>query len=387
MKLSELEGLSQILASAVGEIIKDALAEQKKALELDFSQQITDLRKEFTACIPSAPDLSGLATRAFAEQCATENRLTIEQVKEIVKSDAEQFKNDVMETLNKIPVPQDGAPGADGKSVEISDILPVLDTLISEKLADIPAPEVPDVAALVNTAVESAVAEIPVPQDGKSINFDDVKNYLDEQVIAKFAELPAPVVPDFSQLVHDAVARSFAEIPRPADGKSVELNDVLPSINAEIERKFAEIPVPKDGNPGMDALDIMILPSIDFSKSYPRGVYASHNGGIWKTHNQTEGERGWDCVVRGCSDFTVEQRNERNFVVVQTDTMGNKKEASLKIPAMIYRNIWREGNTYEHGDTVTWGGSLWHCNKSTDSKPGDGQECWTLAAKKGRDAK
>lgn len=54
-------------------------------------------------------------------------------------------------------------------------------------------------------------------------------------------------------------------------------------------------------------------------------------------------------------------------------------------PKPEYRDVWKDGSTYERGNFVTWGGSLFHCNESgTKSKPGtDGS--WTLAVKRGRD--
>lgn len=80
------------------------------------------------------------------------------------------------------------------------------------------------------------------------------------------------------------------------------------------------------------------------------------------------------------------QTGERNFML--RFTRGQElKEFPFTVPAMIYRGIWREGQNCQKGDTVTWGGSLWHCNEPTNEKPGDGSKAWSLAAKKGRDGK
>lgn len=336
MTLAEIEEIAKALAPVFKNALKVAIDEQKKALECIFLEKIGELRKEFSASMPAPLDLSGFATKEFVTQSVSENRLAMPDVetlvKEVVNQDGERLKAELMEVIANIPPPKAGEPGENGKSVEIADVLPVLNQLVA----------------------------------------------------TKFAELPPP---DVAPIVDAAVAKAVAEIPRPQDGASVSVEDVLPQINAEIARKFAELPPPKNGKNGLDALDIMILPAIDFAKSYPRGAFATHNGGLWKSHSQTEGERGWDCIVRGVGDVALEQRNERNFVLVYTDTVGNKKEFHLQVPTMVYRNIWREGTTYERGDTVTWGGSMWHCNKETDVKPGEGQDAWTLATKKGRDLK
>jgi hypothetical protein len=62
-----------------------------------------------------------------------------------------------------------------------------------------------------------------------------------------------------------------------------------------------------------------------------------------------------------------------------------EKAFTFKWPTMIYRDVFKDGSEYQHGDVVTWGGSLWHCDKATSAKPGT--EDWTLACKKGRDGK
>jgi hypothetical protein len=56
-------------------------------------------------------------------------------------------------------------------------------------------------------------------------------------------------------------------------------------------------------------------------------------------------------------------------------------------PGLEFVGVFRDGKTYEKGHVVTWGGSSWHCNEATESKPGDGSKVWTLMVKHGRDAK
>jgi hypothetical protein len=36
---------------------------------------------------------------------------------------------------------------------------------------------------------------------------------------------------------------------------------------------------------------------------------------------------------------------------------------------------------------VTSGGSCWHCNEPTTTKPGEGSKAWRLMVKRGRDGK
>ena len=58
----------------------------------------------------------------------------------------------------------------------------------------------------------------------------------------------------------------------------------------------------------------------------------------------------------------------------------------IAFPFPMYRDVYKEGQTYSPGDMVTWSGALWHCNKETGEKPGPSDD-WTLAVKKGRDGR
>lgn len=60
--------------------------------------------------------------------------------------------------------------------------------------------------------------------------------------------------------------------------------------------------------------------------------------------------------------------------------------AELERTAFVYEGPHETGKTYRKGSFVTHQGSLWHANYTTATAPGDGQ-AWTLAVKRGRDAK
>jgi len=57
----------------------------------------------------------------------------------------------------------------------------------------------------------------------------------------------------------------------------------------------------------------------------------------------------------------------------------------IRLPAMIYRGVWLAGKQYERGDCVTVGGSVYHANADTSTRPGELAQAWTLAVKQGRD--
>ena len=133
---------------------------------------------------------------------------------------------------------------------------------------------------MAKAAEDDAVAAIPVPQDGKSLTPDDVQPMLQALVTESM-----PVLPDVKALVSEAVAA----LPAPEKAR--------------------------DGEDGRDALALELLPFIDEGKSYPRGSYATHNGGLWRAYEKTHGMRGWECVVDGVAGVDIERSDQRRFTL------------------------------------------------------------------------
>ncbi|BEO13099.1 hypothetical protein ACGEDE_19625 [Serratia marcescens] len=216
-----------------------------------------------------------------------------------------------------------------------------------------PAPDLPDISKM----VKDAVAQMPVPD----------------------APEP-PTIPDIGKMVSDAVAD--IELPKP---------EPLPDIVQMVKDAVAQIPKARngeDGEDGKDALQLEIMPEIVTEKSYPRGSYAIHSGGLWRSYQKTAGMNGWECLVDGIDSIDIRQDDERHFTVVAKKSSGEKTEKSFSVPVMIYRDIFKEGNKYYPGDSVTWGGSVWYCHQETGDKPGeDCSKGWKLAVKRGRDAR
>jgi hypothetical protein len=171
------------------------------------------------------------------------------------------------------------------------------------------------------------------------------------------------------------------------DGTSVPIEDVQRMVEEAVAKRMADIRMPKDGEPGRDGAHLEILPAISQDKSYPRGTYAKHAGGLWRSFEATDGMRGWECIVDGVADVKLEAI-EREFTVTTRRSSGAEEVKTISLPVMLYRGVYKEGQEYLGGDTVTWGGSLWHCDSNTADKPGElGSKGWTLAAKRGRDGK
>jgi len=84
-------------------------------------------------------------------------------------------------------------------------------------------------------------------------------------------------------------------------------------------------------------------------------------------------------------DFGVEFDGERRLAL--TFERGDvRKSALLELPAILYRGVFTEGETYQRGDAVTWGGSLWIATDETTDKP-EVTKSWRLAVKRGRDGR
>ncbi|HFO0271993.1 TPA: phage gp6-like head-tail connector protein [Enterobacter asburiae] len=244
---------------------------------------------------------------------------------------------------------------------------PDIESMVKAAIAHLPAPtapELPDIAAMVS----DAVAAIPAPRDGKSVTPEDVQ-------------------PMIQELVRNAVA----EIPTPKDGKDFDPSMLKQLVEQAVSDAVSAIPAAapgKDGADGRDALTLEVLPLIDEKKSYPRGSYATHNGGLWRAYEKTHGMRGWECLVDGVAGIDIQHSEQRTLSLTVNRTSGASETKSFDVPVMIYQGIFKSGQEYLPGDTVTWGGSLWHCDEQTQDKPGEaGSKGWTLAAKRGRDGR
>lgn len=260
------------------------------------------------------------------------------------------------------------------------------------------APELPDIQQL----VKDAVSTIQLPEAPKAPELPDIEGMINKAVDR--IQFPQPALPYVEQLVKDAVsAIQLPEAPKAPELPDIEgmiekaVNGIqipppkLPDIQQMVKEAVSALPSPKDGDPGedgKDALQLEIMPCIDEEKSYPRGSYAIHQGGVWRSYQKTTGLNGWECLVDGISSVDISQANEREFTITAQLASGTKTEKSFSIPVMIYRDIFKDGEKYLPGDSVTWAGSVWYCHAETTDKPGEpSSKGWKLAVKRGRDAR
>ncbi|HAT3749154.1 TPA: phage gp6-like head-tail connector protein [Klebsiella oxytoca] len=280
--------------------------------------------------------------QALGEEFGAAIQKMADDFQKALEKTASNFERQVEDLRNSIP---------EAQTAELPDISRMVSDAVSA--IELPAPkELPDINQLVNDAVSGAVKQITesirIPEDGKSVTVEELRPLVEEVVSAS---LPEPV--DIEKLAEDVAAN---------------------------------IPSPEPGCDGKDALSIELEPFIDEKKSYPRGTYATHNGGLWRSHEKTHGMRGWECIVDGVSKVDIKQDNQRTFSISLERASGTVEVKSFDVPVTIYRDVFKAGTEYQPGDTVTWGGSMWHCNEPTTDKPGEtGSKGWTLAVKKGRD--
>ena len=189
-----------------------------------------------------------------------------------------------------------------------------------------------------------------------------------------------------SKRVYEVLERlnALEAAPKPEDGKSVTVEDVQPMIADLVGKAVAAIPRAKDGR---DAAHLEVLPSIDMAKSYDRGTYARHAGGLWRSFETTHEMRGWECIVRGIQSFDVQDDGNRMIILAGTLSDGTDIGKAIKYPVLLDQGVYRSDSTYERGDVVSYGGSMWIAQvEQPKAAPGLSEE-WRLSVKRGAPGK
>lgn len=246
-------------------------------------------------------------------------------------------------------------------------------------LADRPEPvdlEPVDLEALAQSA--AALVVLPEVKDGKDAEPVDLEALA--KAAAEFVQLPKV---DLALLAAEAAA--LVVMPEPIPGKDADPVDLQALARSAAE--LIQVPEVKQPEDGRDAIDLEILPAIDEAKQYPRGTYAAHRGGLWKSYERTHGLRGWECIVDGIDVVSVTQDAVREFSVTLAKSSGAEIVQKFQLPIQVYKGVYRDDVTYEAHDNVTWGGSQWTSTKGENTdKPGS-SDAWTLVVKAGRNGK
>lgn len=135
----------------------------------------------------------------------------------------------------------------------------------------------------------------------------------------------------------------------------------------------------KDGQDGLSAYDIAVKcgfkgTQLEFAQ---KQIGADGRDG----RDGRDGKDGIDGI--GFDDLKAEFDGERT-VTLQFSAEGRNKAYKFEIPAQIYKGVYKEGQKYSVGDTVTDNGSLWSCLKANDERPISATSgLWQLAVKHG----
>jgi hypothetical protein len=86
-------------------------------------------------------------------------------------------------------------------------------------------------------------------------------------------------------------------------------------------------------------------------------------------------------VIRDVIAAAIKPISERNAAL---EVRVQELEAK---PSMKYRKVWDQAKVYGSGNFVTDGGSMWHADRANVGERPGSSDAWTLAVKKGRDAR
>jgi len=324
------------------------------------------------------------------------------------------------------PPGEKGNPGKDGESVNINDILPVIKAHFSEWVLNWEKEA--------RAILEKIVEKIPPPQKGDS----GPKGERGEK------GEPGPVGPegkpgergergekgepgesikgekgdkgDPGRDGKDGVPGSQGI--KGEDGHSVTIDEVMEKLEAhlakwelEFERRawdvlqkaIDKIPPPRDGKDGLPGKDGIDGKNGIDGKDGTRGLNGADgkNGIDGKDGlNGKDGKDGRDgkdgadglngkdgADGLGFNDLEVIQTDDRNFTI-KFSRDGKEKEFRFSMPVLLYRGTYETGRAYQKGDSVTYGGSLWICQRDNPLiGPGVKESDWKLAVKRGKDGK
>lgn len=84
----------------------------------------------------------------------------------------------------------------------------------------------------------------------------------------------------------------------------------------------------------------------------------------------------------------VAHEDGRGFDLRYKDSDRTVDGGVLRFPVVLDRGVYKAETSYDTGDAVSWGGSLWIAQAPVSGvKPGEGATPWRLAVKAGRDGK
>lgn len=271
--------------------------------------------------------------------------------------------------ISELPEPVD--PEAPARQIVEKGLTPLADRVLALEVRELQAPGISEEAA--KGLVADAIAALPPPHEPKEVDAAALR-----------------------QIVDQSVAEAVKAIPAPRDGESVTLDDVTPVIKEEVEKRIAAIPPAKDGvgvaGAVVDRDGALVLTLSD-------GTQCRLGQVVGRDADQAAIEARIKELVDAIpkpkdgfslKDFETDFDGERTLTL-KFDGGDMAYEHEIELPIPIYRGVWKakedDGSerVFSKCDMVSFGGSVWHCQRQTTQKPGFGED-WVLSVRKGRDA-
>lgn len=308
-----------------------------------------------------------------------------------------------------VPRPEngkDGAPGKDGVSPSVDDVIVALKLPVAALLEEVLAER----SVVTQEDIELLKSTIPAPIDTEPLRkaLDELGSIVAalpsvekavEEVRASFDEALSLASGNMGDLVKAATAAQNEQIA--GLGKRIdefaELVEALPvdekvkeAVGAidldELAAKAAEkitVPEPVPGRDGVGLAGALIdrhgnlVVTLSNGETKDLGPVVGRDG-----QNGQQGTPGQD----GVSFDDMDVRMEGRSLIIAAERGENKKTWTFGLDYLLDAGIYKEGTEYVRGDGVTWGGSFWIAQTATKAKPGTTDD-WRLAVKKGRDGK
>lgn len=415
---------SQAVADVVVMAVKEATAKLHERLA-GLEQQNVDLRVKLqdmaalrdrivvietkTAApvvVPPPVDLAPLQERVtIAEQTVKELQTKVADALDLrervvaVEVKADQplpAPVDVVPLVERLTIVEQGAKELSGK---LTDCLTLRDRVVAVEVKAAQPPAEPPAPVDV-TPLTSRLAIVEAKLDVVPQRWSDLERRVTvvETKAAQPVELPKPI--DISPVV-DRIAAAEKSIERLGDVRERVMNMVMPAdvhgIRDEIRTLETKLATVKTGewDPAVTAdlrERLLSLERKTTDDTLVREMSALRERvAVLEVRAPMPGPAGLngkDGADGLGFDDMHEVMEDGGRTIRRRYIRGDRvKEFVHKTAVQIQRGVYVEGKSYEPGDVVTWGGSQWHCNEETTTRPGDGLKAWTLIVKRGRDGR